>query len=86
LQGQRCTELSDAMVVVADAESEASVFSNGEYLRHVTSLLPLATGNYDLVVTCNLEKIPETSYESAFTFTSVYPKINLVVNEEIKTY
>ncbi len=85
LQGQRCTEISEAMVLVADAESETIAFPPGEYLSHVTSLLPLAAGSYDIVISCNLEKTLESPFESAFTFTSTYPKINLIVNEEIKT-
>ena len=82
LQGQRCSEVSDALVLMTQCESEGQTCAPGAHLSHATSILPLASGSFELVVTCTLEKTRAVCQdENNFSFISKYPKINIIVNE-----
>ena len=84
-QGQRCSDVSDALIIVTQCESESQTCSPGALLSHTSCLLPLAAGCYDLVITCNLEKTGSSfRNETPFSFRSKYPKINIVVNDDVK--
>jgi hypothetical protein len=74
--------VSDALVLITQCESEGQACLPGGQLLHSTCLLPLASGSYDLVVTCTLES-SLCHNENPFSFISKYPKINIIVNEEI---
>ena len=94
LQGQRCSQVSDALVLMTQCESEGQTCSPGAHLSHSTSMLPLASGSFELVVTCTLEKTSSSAMttttmchnETSFSFISKYPKINIIVNDEVKDY
>jgi hypothetical protein len=82
LQGQRCSEVSDALVLMTQCESEGQTCAPGAHLLHTTSILPLASGSFELTVTCTLEKTTTCHEENNFSFISKYPKINIIVNDE----
>ena len=86
-QGHRCSDVSDALVVMTQCESEGQTCSPGGHVTHSTCLLPLASGSYELVIICTLEKTgggASCHSEAPFSFISKYPKLNIVVNDEIK--
>jgi hypothetical protein len=70
---------------MTQCESESQVCPPGGQLSHSSCFLPLAAGSYDLVITCNLEKAGSAfSNETPFSFISKYPKMNIVVNDDLK--